>query len=91
MKSYIGTFLTPPENQGQIVEVSYTMIDGEVIRKTFDQSDRTTQYAISDGLEGDEGDYQNGEPDNADWTPITAAELTRRFSEYGINFTTEAI
>jgi hypothetical protein len=73
----IGTFHTPPENQGQIVEVSYTMIDGVVIRRTYDQSDRTTEYATSDALDNDEGDYWNGEPENTDWTEITEAQFRR--------------
>jgi hypothetical protein len=73
----IGTFYTPPENQGQIVEVSYTMIDGQVIRKTYDHSDRSTAYAISDATDTDEGDYWNGEPSNTDWREISAADVQR--------------
>lgn len=77
----IGTFHTPPENQGQIVIVSYTMIDSTVIRKIYDRRDRSTVYAISEALESDEGDYWNGAPDNYDWMPISATELNRQFAE----------
>jgi hypothetical protein len=76
----IGTFHTPPRNQGQIVEISYTQIDGRVIRKVFDQSDRTTEYAVADALDDDEGDYWNDEPGNSDWKPISAQELNRLFA-----------
>jgi hypothetical protein len=42
-------FLTPPRNQGQIVEVSYAgLYDGRVLCKTYDQSDRSTSYAVAD-------------------------------------------
>jgi hypothetical protein len=73
----IGTFHTPPRNQGQIVEVSYTMIDGQVIRKTYDQSDRSTEYAASAALAHDEGDYWNQEPRNKRWRKISADDVQR--------------
>lgn len=83
----IGTFHTPPANQGQIIEVSYAMIDGLVIRRIHDRSDRRTEYATSQGLDNDEGDYWNCEPDNTDWEPISAQDLNRRFAEeYGVTF-----
>lgn len=34
-------FHTPPENQGQIVEVSFGWADGALLRRSFDASDRT--------------------------------------------------
>lgn len=83
----IGTFHTPPRNQGQIVEVSYAMIDGQVIRRTCDQSDRSTEYAITKAKIDDEGDYWNGEPTNARWRKISASELARMFSQdYEVEF-----
>lgn len=42
----IGTFHTPPRNQGQIVDVSYTQIDGLVIRQTLDRSDRSVLCSV---------------------------------------------
>jgi hypothetical protein len=73
----IGTFYTPPRNQGQIVEVSYTQIDGQVIRKTYDRSDGSVVYAISKAHVDDEGDYWNQEPRNARWRKISAADVQR--------------
>jgi hypothetical protein len=74
----IGTFHTPPQNQGQIVEVSYTQIDGIVVRKTYDQSDRTAVYAIALADADDEGDYWNDEPHTDDeWREISAADVQR--------------
>jgi hypothetical protein len=83
----IGTFHTPPCNQGQIVEVSYTMIDGYVIRRSFDRSDRSRGYAISKAKNDDEGDYWNGEPTNSRWRKVSASELNRMFSQdYDVEF-----
>jgi hypothetical protein len=83
----IGTFHTPPENQGQIVEVSYTVIDGIVIRRTFDRSERSTEYATSKARANDDGDYWNGEPENNRWRQVTAQELNCKFgAEWGIEF-----
>ena len=62
MKAGTGIFHTPPQNRGQIVIVSYTQVDGVVIRKIYDQGDRTTKYAIADADYDDEGDYWNDEP-----------------------------
>ncbi len=48
MKTYIATsaFLTPPENQGQIVTVSYALdAEAEVIlEKIYDASDKSLEY-----------------------------------------------
>jgi hypothetical protein len=73
----IGTFHIPPANQGQIVIISYTQIDGVVIRKSYDQSDRSTKYATSRARANDEGDYWNGEPPNARWKSVTSDEVGR--------------
>jgi len=70
-------FHTPPRNQGQIVEVTYAMIDDQVIRRIHDRSDMTTRYAISRASVGDEGDYWNREPHNCRWRKIGAAEVDR--------------
>lgn len=73
----MAKFITPPENQGQIVEVSYAAVGNEVIRRTHDQSDKSTEYAASKALNGDEGDYWNGAPANKRWRTITADEAMR--------------
>ena len=73
----IGTFHTPPANQGQIVEISYTQIDGTVIRRTYDRNDRSTIYHASKAHLKDEGDYWNGEPSNTRWKKITEADAER--------------
>ena len=75
----IGTFHTPPRNQGQIVDVSYTQIDGIIIRRIHDRSDRSTAYATSPARADDEGDYWNGAPPNKRWKQVAAAELNRQF------------
>ena len=64
-------WITPPENQGQIVIVSYAGADGTVYRQTFDQSDRTAEYHASRALVDDEGDYWNGAPANRRWRKVT--------------------
>jgi len=74
-------FYTPGGNQGQIVEVSYASSAGYVIRRRYDQSDRTTDYAISRCLHDDSGDYWNGAPANKRWSTLTGAKLARWVSE----------
>lgn len=40
-------FLTPPQNEGQIVEVSYAWDDkGNLYRRVYDASDRTKEFYI---------------------------------------------
>lgn len=73
------TYHIAPQNQGQMVEVAYaTTGDGRVVRRTHDKSDRTTRYAISRMLTGDEGDYWQTEPRNRRWTDITEGEADAR-------------
>lgn len=74
-------FLTPPVNQGQIVEVSYAGTgDGRVIRRTHDQSDRTTHYAIADladsGMAEGAGPIglNDEPPTEGDWTACAVRE-----------------
>lgn len=68
-------FHTPPHNQGQIVEVSYALVGSSVIRWTFDASDRTSTYAISQALRDDDGDYWNRTPRNRRWRNLDKAEV----------------
>lgn len=38
-----GGFLTPPENAGQIVEVSYACTEDYILERTWDRSDGSAQ------------------------------------------------
>lgn len=40
-RSEINHWTTPPENGGQIVEVSYALAGDMVIQRTYDRSDRS--------------------------------------------------
>lgn len=71
------TFHVPPANQGQIVEISYAMIDGVVIRRIYDRSDGSRSYATSKAHLDDEADYWNGEPTNVRWRNINEQEFQR--------------
>lgn len=73
------TFHTPPENQGQIVDVSYALIGEIVIRKTHDRSNGETEYAESAVLASDEGDYWNGAPTNKRWRKLNSREVAYMF------------
>ena len=70
-------FHTPPRNQGQIVEVSYALVGSTVIRRTYDQSDRSIEFARSKSLISDEGDYWQTTPANRRWRKISEAEAQR--------------
>lgn len=37
----------PPENQGQIVEVSYGWIEGRLYKRSLDKSDRTEDWWVA--------------------------------------------
>lgn len=69
----------PPENQGQIVEVSYGCDGDYVYCKTFDQSDRTTSYARFEHPDTPEQEFDfdpwNGEPKLGDEVPFTKDEV----------------
>ena len=64
------TFYTPPQNQGQIVEVSYARTSTKVIRRTWDRNDGKPSYAVSSPLVPDKGDYWNAPPKNKRWQHI---------------------
>ncbi len=57
------SFVTPPENQGQIVLVSYGCDADYIYERSYDQSDRSTTIRVYDHAE-EEGDFepQNGVP-----------------------------
>jgi len=69
----------PPENQGQIVEVSYGCDEDYVYRKTYDRSDRTTAYARFEHPDTPEQEFDfdpwNGEPSLGDEVPFTKDEV----------------
>ena len=65
------SWITPPANQGQMVEISYgDSYDGKGWQRIYDRSDRTVNYAICNMLDcGCEGecdcwDQANEEPSN---------------------------
>lgn len=58
------TMITPPECQGQMVEVSYGWIDGRLYQRTVDHSDRSVSWAVAD----DRGDRL---PES--WHPVNGA------------------
>lgn len=64
---------TPPENQGQIVEVSYGWQNGRLYQRVHDRSDRSTSWYVADRDEANALDESwhpiNGEPDVDTWTP----------------------
>lgn len=75
---YPMTFLCPPEDQGQTVEVSYAGIhECRVLRRTHDRSDRSTTYDVADLDEEAEGDDEspiglNRRPYvSTEWKPVT--------------------
>lgn len=41
-------FVTPGENQGQIVTVSYACTCNAIVRRTYDASDRTEVYSVAE-------------------------------------------
>lgn len=69
----------PPENQGQIVEVSYGCDAEYVYRKTYDKSDRTTSYARFEHPDTPEQEFDfdpwNGEPKLGDEVPFTKDQV----------------
>lgn len=72
------TFVVPPENGGQIVEVSYAYdtVVCEIVQRTHDRSPRgTTTYRWFEDPDTEDWDPQNGAPDLGD---PTTAPMTRR-------------
>jgi hypothetical protein len=75
-------FHVPPFYQGHLLEIAFAATDdGHVIRRRYDHTDRSRDYAIGAQLAEDQGDYWNGEPANEDWRAMTSAEMKR----YGLN------
>lgn len=74
-------FHVPPENQGQIVEVSYALAGDYTIRCMYDQSDRTKLYALTRTNDDDDGDYWNGAPHYQDWELLTEEDAQRLLDE----------
>jgi len=67
-----GPFITPPENGGQIVTVSYACTECYILAKTYDASDRTEKIEAFEWPEDEEGSFgpQNGAPDLGDFAGI---------------------
>lgn len=74
-------FMLPPENQGQIVEIAYALVEGLVIRRRYDRSDGETRYHASKCLVEDEGDYWNHAPANKRWRRIEEQDALRLVEE----------
>ena len=65
---------TPPECQGQIVEVSYGWLDGTLFCRVYDRSDRTTSWLRCPEERANELIEEGWEPWNSDtstdgWKP----------------------
>ena len=61
MNTYsVEKFTTPPQNQGQIVTVSYALADDTeiIIVRTHDAADNTTEYVAYEYPSDDDGDWQ---------------------------------
>ena len=73
-----GTWICPPECQGQIVIVEYAdTYNGLVWRRTYDQSDRTETIEVADADDADVFEPWNGEPDGLAWKPSTRRAFER--------------
>lgn len=57
---------TPPQNQGQIVEVSYGWHEGTLYRRVYDHSDRSEAWSRADADAARELASTDWEPWNAD-------------------------
>ena len=66
-------WITPPECQGQIVEVSYASdCEAYLWRRVHDRADQSTRYARVDLDDLDDADLQpwNREPSVSDWESV---------------------
>lgn len=63
-------FITPPENGGQMVEVSYMLIGDYVYQRRHDRADGSITFYRSRAYKNDAGDYQNGAPNNKRWARV---------------------
>ena len=70
-------WITPPECQGRIVEVSYALRGDKVLRRHFDRSDRSTCFFSSTVLTDDQCEWWNGEPRNKRWRRLSRREIGR--------------
>lgn len=70
-------FVTPPENQGQIVTVSYACDEISVFMERLDRSDRSATYFAADWENLPEDEMEKWDPVNQEpsipadaWVPI---------------------
>lgn len=76
------TFYTPPVYQGQIVEVSYAIVEDGVIERVYDRGDRTESYALAawtpalEDWANNEGPW-NTPPPSANWETVSAGDVAR--------------
>jgi hypothetical protein len=73
-------FSVPPENQGQIVEVSYAPTPAGLVKKIHDRSDQSTSYQIArwtaklEAWAESEGPW-NSRPPKTRWRQATLEEI----------------
>jgi len=64
-------YITPPENQGQVVEYAYALYMGDLYIRVTDTSDGHVVYYIyrdySADYPDDDGQYVNGAPPDGIW------------------------
>ena len=75
-------FVTPPENQGQIVDVSYAITEQGVVERRHDRSDGRTSYRFAKytpALErwADRTGPSYRSPPSARWRRLMSTELAR--------------
>lgn len=67
-----GAMHTPPECQGQIVEVSYGCSPTYIYERSYDRSDRTVRITAYEHPDTDDADFDpwNGTPDTGDMVGV---------------------
>jgi hypothetical protein len=83
-------FHTPPECQGQIVNVSYMCAGHHMLMRIYDRSDMSESYYVAPILKRDWKWYEtyeqaNGEPPipNSRWKKVTGQRLVSLINEWG--------
>lgn len=78
------TFLTAPEDEGQVIDVSYAACGDRIFSRSYDRSDGSTTYSVAPILSRDWRWYEtwvacNGAPPipNSRWRKISESEVMR--------------
>lgn len=83
------TFHIPLQNQGQIVEVSYAMVEEGIVMRVYDRSDKSEYFRLATWtarLEkwADSVGPQNDEPPTKQWSgKLSAARVARLLDDDG--------